>query len=124
MPRFATFLQLLLALVLVLNGIGSAFAGASMQVTAVAGDAAAATHAAGMEDAHAGCPGLAPVPSAQDDGSCGGSGYCDFACAQILALMPPAHEVSLRHQGDVGAEYPPTGHQAPALAGVTRPPIA
>lgn len=127
MPRLASLLQLLLALVLVLNGIGNAIAGASMEVAAITGDAGHASAAAesGMEEAHAGCATPASTPSpGQDDSSCGGSGYCDFACAQVLALVPPLPGSIAMHEGDAGPEHPATGHEAPALAGVTRPPIA
>lgn len=127
MPRLASLLQLLLALVLVLNGIGNAIAGASMEVAAITGDAGHASAAAesGMEEAHAGCATPASTPSpGQDDSSCAGSGYCDFACAQVLALVPPLPGSIAMHEGDAGPEHPATGHEAPALAGVTRPPIA
>lgn len=125
MPRFAPLLQLLLALVLLLNGVGNAVAGASMQVTTLGGDANAVMQAPEMETAHAGCATrpTAPPP-VQDDSCCGGSGYCDFACAQIPALVPPPHGLVVMHHGGMGSERPPRGHEAPALAGVTRPPIA
>lgn len=125
MHRIPALLQLLLIATLVLNGIGTASAGAAVQVPAAL-VAAAGGGAMPMEHSgHGEC--ITPVGTPAQvpgDACCGDAGYCDFACAQVIAVVPPTLGPALPHRGGVHLGLAPPGHETPLLAGVTRPPIA
>lgn len=121
MFRAGILLRLLLAVSLVLNGIGGALAGVSMSIEAhaVAPDASD----------HAGCHEPAAEPAAEpetgDAGDCCDSGPCSCACAQLpqlaateLLLMP----LVVVHAAAVGTRL--SERPAPALPHLIRPPIA
>lgn len=124
MHRIPALLQLLLIATLVLNGIGTAFVGAAMQAPAAVA-AAADGEAMPMERGHGECITPAEAPAqAPGDACCDDTGYCDFVCAQVIAVVPPTLGPALPHRGGVRVGLTPPGHEALLLAGVTRPPIA
>lgn len=125
MSRIPAFLQWLLIAILALNGVGTAFASVSMQMAG----ATTATPTGMTTPEHGGdhgdCPMAVAAPAyGSDQASCGGTGYCDFACAQILALAPPSQHAPMSHRTDIRIDLSTGAHDSPLLAGVTRPPIA
>lgn len=138
MTPVTAMLRLLLGLVLILNGIGTAYSGARMQLqhtpseeSAVFAVHAADTHAA-KPQCHEGMEGMPPAVDAVDpraasdnsDPACCDSGACDCVCTQhgsavvLVSAMGPA---DFKH---VSALHPlAAGHAAPAPPSPIRPPI-
>lgn len=136
-------LRVLLSLILVLNGIGSAHASVQMSVNMAmpwseraigAADNAAGSHCTGhalamtasAHDAdHADAPAAAPEPCDPAAPDCCKSSACRCACPQVCAsLIPMVPQAPLlaahdRAAGDLALAYP-----APALPHLIRPPIA
>lgn len=138
MTPLAALLRVLLSLILILNGIGGAFAGAEMQLQhahpkqqAIATEAAADAHA-GMKECSEGGEPIEPAPGAADPASpdeavpacCEDMAY-DCACAQHGSVMTAASRIGLDMVGHAAALHPlTTGHAAPALPSLIRPPIS
>ncbi|MGY0611778.1 CopL family metal-binding regulatory protein [Luteimonas sp. A501] len=148
MRAYALPLQILLALVLVLNGIGGAVAGvlAGLPPPVVAPAATVADNAlsampgdcAGHADAVANAAGpgtVAPDPAADchstggsDCGSdCGNTPQCRQACmhASLAVAVAPSPMVGVaRPRTDASLHRLAAGHPAPPLTSPIRPPIA
>lgn len=137
MTPSAALLRVLLSLILILNGIGGAFAGAQMQLQhahpdqpAVATGATANVHA-GMAECDEGIKQTRPAPVAVDPASpdevvpaCCEHMVCDCACAQHGSTMVAVSRIGLTMLGHAAALHPLTvGHAAPALPSLIRPPI-
>ncbi|MEJ7746955.1 MAG: CopL family metal-binding regulatory protein [Luteimonas sp.] len=137
-------LRLLLALVLLANGIGSAFAATRMQVEGFGARAAAvamaqsdASTGAAHCDEHAGMDAVVMDASAMsshapgdaqdsdsDSGDCCASGFCLCACVQlVLAGIENLHMLESAVTRDTTAQVLSIGHAAPALPHLIRPPI-
>jgi hypothetical protein len=138
MTPSAALLHVLLSLILMLNGIGGAFAGAKMQLQHAHPDQPAATTEA-TADVHAGMPecdqGMEqtqPAPTAIDLASpdqavpaCCENMVCDCACAQHGSVMVPVSRIALPTLGHASVLHALTvGHAAPALPSLIRPPIS
>ncbi len=135
MSRFALPLQLLLALALILNGIGGAMAGvlAALPATAMTTPAAMAD---GMQpgDCHEHLDAAAETmaaPAAPSDchtggsGDCSGSAECRQACLHASVAVPPQLQIGIVQARAETSLHPlANGHPAPALRGLIRPPIA
>lgn len=124
--------HLLLIVALMLNGIGSATAGASMRLDALQGapHAAATRMVADHHAQHDGQPGVVSASASADqhgncgDDCCGGADSCQCLClhhAQALDLPLP-HLPSLAGTGLV-ASLATLGIPAPPLGEDIRPPI-
>ena len=133
-------LRLLLSLLLVLNGIGSAVAGVRMalpvashaEAAMVAADAEPPCHQDSMGDAMR--PPSMPMPSGGDhphgDGDCCASGACtaagcDCPCVALAATLPPLPALPML----LPASLPPPllrvpPHPSPPRHDPDRPPIA
>lgn len=138
MSASAVLLRLLLCLVLVLDGIGSAGASARMAVAATGHPAAAAEpercpshpHAPEAADPHAGHH--APSPAAASakcadhaNSHCCDSAACGCACAQTgSTAMFAAAPLALAFLPAAPLPSASAGRAAPVLAPSIRPPIA
>lgn len=125
-------LRLVLALLLVLNGIGTTSAAVRGPMTGGHPAAAApmqAAHCAGdaMPAAHHGTPAAASAEACVDhaDHGCCGSSACDCACTQVAstALLPFSSRSPVFERQAIPASQS-SGHAAPALPFPIRPPIA
>ena len=138
MTPSAALLRVLLSLILILNGIGGAFAGAEMQLQhappnqpTVATEATADVHA-GMPECDQGTKQTQPAPTAIDRASldqavpaCCENMVCDCACAQHGSAIVPVSRIALPMLGHASDLHPLTvGHAAPALPSLIRPPIS
>jgi len=140
MTPSAALLRVLLSLVLILNGIGGAFAGAQMQMQmqhAHPGQPTVFTEA--TADVHAGMPecdegkkqtkpaSIAVNPASPDEAvpACCENMVCDCACAQHGSAMVAVSRIALPMLGHASVLHPLTvGHAAPALPSLIRPPIS
>lgn len=138
MTPSAVLLRVLLSLVLILNGIGGAFAGAQMKMqhahldqSTVSTEAAADVHV-GMPECDQGMEQTQPAPTAIDLASspddavpaCCENMVCDCACAQHGSAMVVVSRIGLTMLGHASALHPLTvGHFAPVLPSLIRPPI-
>ena len=138
MTPAAAMLRLLLGLILILNGIGTAYSGARMQLQHTHTDESAGTivrtadtHAAksqcneGMEATHPAAVAEEATPASDAAGpTCCDGATCDCACSQhgsALVLVSGTGSVDSKH---VSALHPlVTGHAPPALPSPIRPPI-
>ena len=137
MRRHALPLQILLAFALVLNGIGGAMAGvlvaAAISVPAAMADTNAGTPTAqsGDCDGHAAAAvetmaQQAPASDCHVGGDdCGDSPQCRQACMHASVAMPPQLLAGIVHSRAQAILHPlASGHPAPFLRGLIRPPIA
>ena len=135
-------LRVVLTLALIANGTGSAFAATRMQVesfgthfTVIDVASSGVSAAAAPCPEHAGMDALAMETSvtpqhlpddALDNGphDCCGSDFCFCACVQhAVAGVANAHLMKPLIDRDTTARSPRTGHAAPALPHLIRPPI-
>ena len=134
MSRCARPLQLLLALALILNGIGGAMAGvlASLPATAMTAPAAMADamqpgdchdHLGAAAETMA-AP-AAPAECRTGSHDCSGSAECRQACLHASVAGPPQRQIGIAQARAETSLHPlANGHPAPALRGLIRPPIA
>lgn len=134
MRALALPLRILLALALVLNGIGGAMAGVRIAVPAAVVPLDA-THEAAKADGHCGDhAGTAAVElprpttgcdSDAEGGDCGDSPECRQACAhaQLAVAAPPSATASRSRAGAILHPLA-VGTPAPPLPSPIRPPIA
>ncbi|MCE7031558.1 CopL family metal-binding regulatory protein [Lysobacter sp. GX 14042] len=120
MRSLPVLLQLLLALVLVLDGIGTAGAAVRMQAGA---SAAPAMHNTGHPDAHQdpSCGSDYQAPPCGSD--CGEPGQCACPCLQVAAALPAGPVLAPLTPDPAQAHPRVHSHASPALPGVLRPPI-
>lgn len=111
MRTLPALLQFLLALVLVLDGIGTAGATVRMQAEATA---ASAVH-------HTAHPDVRQTPSCEAD--CGEPGQCACSCMQVAAAIPAGPVLAPGTPDPVQAQPRVRSHAPPVLPGVLRPPI-
>ncbi|MCF8828529.1 MULTISPECIES: CopL family metal-binding regulatory protein [Xanthomonas] len=138
MTPSALLLRVLLSLVLILNGIGGAFAGAQMQMQhahpgqpTVSTEATADVHA-GMPECDQGMEQTQPAPTAVNPPSpdeavpaCCENMSCDCACAQHGSAMVAMSRMDPTVVVRAAALHPLTvGHVAPVLPSLIRPPIS
>lgn len=139
MTLSGVLLRVLLSLVLTLNGIGGAFAGAQMQLQhahpgqpTVSTEATADVHA-DMPECDQGLEQIQPVPTATDLAAtpdeavpaCCENMVCDCACAQHGSAVVAVSRIGLTMLGHAAALHPLTvGHTAPVLPSLIRPPIS
>ncbi|UHQ18869.1 CopL family metal-binding regulatory protein [Lysobacter sp. KIS68-7] len=114
-------LRLLLCASLVLNGVASAFAGAS---THVATQATAATQAAGCHEDAMAAPTHERAPAPAHDGdSCCTDVTCLSHCLGTGYVAAPAMTLSAQLASVAPALPAPAQHRAPAPTNLLRPPI-
>lgn len=135
----ATLLRVLLSLILILNGIGGAFAGAQMQLQhahpelpSVITEASADVHT-DMPECDEGMQQTEPAsvevnPASPDDEAmpaCCEGMVCDCACAQHSSAMAAMSRMDPSMVVHAAALHPlVVGHAAPALPSLIRPPIS
>lgn len=147
MRAHALPLQILLAIALVLNGIGGAMAGVLAELPAHATAADTVAPAPAEATAHGDCAGQAGgAPSAMDpdeaalaghataaasgchsggDSDCSDSPQCRQACMHACVAVTPLLVVHVvQPRVDVVLHRLDTGHPAPMLPSAFRPPIA
>jgi hypothetical protein len=114
MPLRAVLLRLVLALTLVLNGIGSAAAGVRMAAPAAAPAAAMPCHEA-----------AAPEPATMPAGThgCCDDGLCECDCLAAATLATTVPFVAAARAEARAIHRIAAGHHAPARAPTLRPPI-
>jgi len=132
-------LQILLALALVLNGIGGAMAGVLAAVPALPAPVEAHMEAGVPVDPTGHCheqagnaPAVAEAPVAQPadchsggDAPCGDSAECLQACLHASVALPSQPLAAIADTGAEAALHPlACGHPAPLLRSPIRPPIA
>ena len=135
-------LQILLALALVLNGIGGAMAGVLATVPALPAPAEAHVQAqapAPVDQPASPCheqagdaPAAAQAPAAHPSGChsdadtpCGDSAECLQACLHASVAMPlPSPAASVDARVEAAVHPLASGHPAPLLRSPIRPPIA
>lgn len=133
MSRLALPLHLLIALALVLNGIGGAMAGVLVPAGPDVAAAAEAPRASASDD----CGGhadrahqeLAPAPGpgchSSGDADCGDSLQCLQACLHASVAVAPVFFLGVQAQQADAILHPLAGgHPAPPLPSPIRPPIA
>lgn len=132
-------LQILLALALLLNGIGGAMTGVLAAVPGPQAPVKAHMGAEAPMDPASPCheqagyvPGFAEVPAAHPsdchsdgDTPCGDSAECLQACLHASVALPPLLLATSVDASPGAAVHPlASGHPAPLLRSPTRPPIA
>ena len=137
MRAYALPLQILLALALVLNGIGGAVAGVltalpaspEVPVSAAAEMQGATDHCGshGNDSAPAPADTQLPEPGCHSggDADCGDSAECRQACMHASIAVPPMLSMGTLRPAVSAILHPlASGHPAPPLPSPMRPPIA
>ena len=125
MRAYALPLQILLALALVLNGIGGAVAG----VLTAAEMQGATDHCGSHGDDSAPAPADTQLPEpgchSGGDADCGDSAECRQACMHASIAVPPMLSMGTLRPAVSAILHPlASGHPAPPLPSPMRPPIA